>query len=498
MRKGLPTGWRGVAIGLGTLLGTLTGGESPAIATHQEFAQSLPPSTAVCPAQLNAAVGNIATRTGGRWSILVQTQGAPTQRQNLLNRDGSVLLVPASNNKILTTAAAFKRLGAQYRIRTSVLGNTKGPNLATLRLVGRGDPSLTTPKLNTLAQQLTQKGVRQVTQLIGDDTYFRGPAINPLWDPEDLGQAYAAPINSLILNQNIIGLNLIPQQQGQPLRVQWDDPTDATDWILDNQTVTVAPGAGESIDMTRDGGVLTLTGQLQTGSEPDLEGVAIDNPGNYLVRKFRTVLANTKIAVTSSTLVKLTPALATDLELAAVESPPLSKLIFETNQESNNTYAEALLKTLGRVQMPTSQDATASGIAAAKSALTELGVNPNRYSMVDGSGLADRNRASAEAFVQALQGVALLPDARLYRESLPVAGVSGTLKTRFRNTPAQGIVFAKTGTITGVVSLSGYITPPTYAPLVFSIIVNSDQSATAVRRSVDDVVILLTRLKTCN
>jgi serine-type D-Ala-D-Ala carboxypeptidase/endopeptidase (penicillin-binding protein 4) len=452
---------------------------------------------AVCPAQLNAAIGQVISRTGGSWSLLVQTQGAPTQRQNLVNREAARLLIPASNNKVLTTAAVFKRLGATYRIRTSVLGNSSGPNLTTLRLVGRGDPSLTTPQLNALVQQLTQKGIRQVGQLIGDDTYFRGPAINPLWDPEDLGQAYATAINSLILNQNIIGLSVFPQRAGQPLRAQWDDPTDASDWIFDNRTVTVSPSAGESIDLVRDGAVLTLTGQLRAGSEPELVGVAIPNPGNYLVRKFRLALTTAKIPVATSTLVKLSPAPASDVELAAVESPSLSQLIFETNQESNNIYAEALLKTLGRVQNPTSQNATDSGVAAARVALTELGVSPNRYSMVDGSGLADRNRASAEAFVQALQGVALLPDALLYRQSLPVAGMSGTLKTRFRNTPAQGIVFAKTGTITGVVSLSGYMTPPGYSPLVFSIIVNSNQAAGTVRQSVDEIVVLLARLQRC-
>jgi serine-type D-Ala-D-Ala carboxypeptidase/endopeptidase (penicillin-binding protein 4) len=451
----------------------------------------------VCPAQLGDRLNQIVRRTGGRWSVLVQTQGAPTQRQNLANYDGSVLLVPASNTKVLTTAAALRRLGSQYRIRTSVLGNANAPTLATLRIVGRGDPSLSTPQLNTLAQQLVQKGVRQVTQLIGDDTTFRGPTINPFWDPEDAGQAYATAVNSLILNQNIIGLAMIPQRVGQPLVAKWDDPTDAPDWILDNQTVTVAPTAGESIDMRRDAAVLTITGQLRAGSEPELVGVAVPNPGNYLVRKFRMVLNTAKITVGSSTLVRLSPAPATDVELAAVESPPMSKLIFETNQESNNIYAEALLKTLGIVQNPASPNATDSGIAAVRAALTQLGVNPNRYSMVDGSGLADRNRVSAEALVQALQGVALLPDARLYRDSLPVAGVTGTLKNRFRNTPAQGTVFAKTGTITGVVSLAGYVTPPNHPPLVFGMIVNSSQSPSAVRRSVDEFVVLLAQLQRC-
>jgi len=118
--------------------------------------------------------------------------------------------------------------------------------------------------------------------------------------------------------------------------------------------------------------------------------------------------------------------------------------------------------------------------------------------MVDGSGLADRNRASAEALVQTLQAMAQIPEADVFRRSLAVSGVSGTLKNRFRNTSAQGIVSAKTGTITGVVALSGYVAPPNSAPLVFSLIANSSASAGTVRSAVDDVVVLLTRLRSCS
>jgi D-alanyl-D-alanine carboxypeptidase/D-alanyl-D-alanine-endopeptidase (penicillin-binding protein 4) len=201
--------------------------------------------------------------------------------------------------------------------------------------------------------------------------------------------------------------------------------------------------------------------------------------------------------VRQATVVKSTPAPPGEIELAAIASPPLSDLIKETNQQSNNIYAEALLKTLGRLQNPNA-DATTSGIAAIKSILTPLGVNGNQFSMVDGSGLADRNRASATAFVQTLQTIALSPNNAVFRASLPVAGQSGTLKDRFRNTIAQGRVFAKTGTITGVVGLSGYVSPPNYAPLAFSILANySNQSASTVRNTVDEMVIALTSLRRC-
>ena len=392
---------------------------------------SAPANAAICPAQLGTTLDRIVDRLPASWSVLVQTQAPSGTRQNLYARNPFIQLTPASNNKLFTTAAALTKLGAQYQIRTPVFGNSDSPDLATLRVIGQGDPSFGTAQLNTLTQQLRQRGIRQVQQLIGDDTVFRGADFNPFWDQDDRGQGYAPPINSLMLNQN----------------------------------------------------------NVYSG--------AVSNPGNYFVGEFRSRLTNAGIQVKSSTLVKRTPAPIGEVELAAVISPPLSSLIFETNQESDNAYAEAILKTLGHVQDPNSLDSTASGVAAVKSILTELGVNPDRYSMVDGSGLADRNRASAEALVQTLQVMAQRPDADIFRRSLAVAGVSGTLSGRFRNTPAQGIVSAKTGTISGVVALSGYVNPPNYFPIVFSIIVNSGNSASTVRGSVDSLVIALTRLRSC-
>jgi D-alanyl-D-alanine carboxypeptidase/D-alanyl-D-alanine-endopeptidase (penicillin-binding protein 4) len=244
--------------------------------------------------------------------------------------------------------------------------------------------------------------------------------------------------------------------------------------------------------------IVHVSGQLRAGSEPESVAAAIPNPGNYLVQRFRSVLAAAGISVSQSTLLKQTPAPMGEVELAAIASPPLAQLLYDTNQDSNNMYAESLLKTIGQVQTPTNLDATASGIMAVKAILSSLGVNPNRYVQVDGSGLSDRNRASAEAFVQTLQAMAQSPNAQVFRASLPVAGVSGTLKTRFRGTPAQNTVAAKTGTITGVVSLSGYATPRNYPPLVFSILVNdASGSPSSMRDGVDAIVILLTQLRSC-
>jgi serine-type D-Ala-D-Ala carboxypeptidase/endopeptidase (penicillin-binding protein 4) len=186
-------------------------------------------------------------------------------------------------------------------------------------------------------------------------------------------------------------------------------------------------------------------------------------------------------------------------EIAFVESPPLSELLAETNLNSNNLYAEALLRALAvektKIKNQTSADI---GLEVVKASLTKLGINPANYVLVDGSGLSRRNLVTPEAYVQTLRGMARTPAASIYRASLPVAGKSGTLKGRFQGTPAEGIVQAKTGTLTGVVSLSGYVNAPKYEPLVFSIIVNqSQQSATVMRQAIDEIVVLLAQLQRC-
>ena len=457
-------------------------------------------ASSVCASQLPIDINRVISRLPNvRWGVQVQTLSPTTTRKTLYARNATTLLAPASNNKLFTSAAALQKLGGTYRIRTSVTGNSTNSTLTTLRIIGRGDPSLKTSHLNLLAQRLSQRGIRQVTLLVGDDTYFRGAATNPNWDLDDTLQGFGAPVNSLMLNQNGIGLTLFPQSVGRSLRVQWDDPTDIPDWRLNNQSVTVSAGQGESIDVARDRTqpIINIEGQLRAGSASEPVATSISNPGNYLLQKFRTALTQAKITVTQATVVKGTPASAGEVELVSLDSPTLADLLKETNQESNNIYAEVLLKTVG-IQTPNNLDATASGITAVKPILFAIGVPPTQYAMVDGSGLASKNRASAEAFTKTLQGMAQSPNAQVFRASLPVAGVSGTLKNRFRGTAAQGRLQAKTGTISGVTSLSGYLTPLNYPPIAFSILTNySNTSTDTVRSAIDEIVLLMTRLRSC-
>ncbi|AHJ26500.1 D-alanyl-D-alanine carboxypeptidase/D-alanyl-D-alanine-endopeptidase [Nodularia spumigena CS-584] len=447
----------------------------------------------ICPAQLKSAVDAVTNSpefNRVRWGILVKNLA---DEQTLYNRDAEKYFNPASNTKLLTTAAALEQLGADFRIRTSVYQDSDG----VLRVVGRGDPSLKVPQLQELAQQLQQQGITQINQLIADDSYFQGEIVHPSWEWEDLAAYYGAPVNSLIVNENASLFTVSPQTIGKPLQLKWNEPFEAYQWRVENNSVTTEKDESGFVAVSRDlkGPVLRIQGQMAVNSNSTMRAIAVFDPVQNFLRHFRQTLV--KSGITVSQMSNGTSG-KNERELAAVESPPLSELLKETNINSNNLYAEALLRALAKQPLENNQTTADAGLEVVKSSLTKLGVDPTSYILVDGSGLSRKNLISPQALVQTLQAMVKSPQAELFRASLPVAGVSGTLKNRLGDTSAVGIVQAKTGTMTGVVSLSGYVNSPNYQPLAFSIIVNhSEQPARIVRQSMDEIVVLLTQLKRC-
>ncbi|WP_437441058.1 D-alanyl-D-alanine carboxypeptidase/D-alanyl-D-alanine endopeptidase [Sphaerospermopsis torques-reginae] len=470
------------------------------INVNQQIAQAQtpnPPETTTkytCSAQIESSIDAVINRPifkRMRWGILIKPLSSP---QTLYSRDAEKYFIPASNTKLFTTAAALQKLGANFRIRTSVYQDGEG----ILRVVGRGDPSLKNEQLTILAKQLYQKGIREINQLIADDSYFQGEVVHPSWQWEDVQFYYGAPVNSLIVNENASVINFLPQKIGEPLKIQWSNPLDAYNWQIENDSITTPENQPGFVEVYRDlkGQILRIKGQLPVNSQPNITAIAVFDPAQNFLQNFRLILTKAGIKVKRTSV---NNGGKNEQEIAAIESPPLSELLVETNVNSNNLYTEVLLRSLADQQQLARNKTTADlGLEALKNTLTELGIEPNSYMIVDGSGLSRKNIISPEALVQLLQVMAKSSQAEVFRASLPVAGISGTLKNRFLNTSAQGLVQAKTGTMMGVVSLSGYVNVPNYETLVFSIMVNqSEQPASVVRKAMDEIVVLLTQLKRC-
>ncbi len=457
---------------------------------------------AICPNQLPTAINQIIDRPElrrYRWGIVVQSLNGT---EKLYNRDGDRLFIPASNMKLVTTAVALRHLGAATRLKTSVYQLPSTGSLPNLLVVGRGDPSLTTTGLQSIAQQLKQRGMLQIGQISFDDGYFRGEQINSDWEWGDLSTDYAPAINSLMLNQNALSLTLSPSTIGTPLKYSWADGG-WNSWQVDNQTLTAAANQDSSVNAIAVFGkpVLRLTGRLAKNAEATRIDLPVVNPAESFIGGLRRSLSQEQITIGGTRLV-LGQSVANLPEIASINSPTIGELVREANQKSNNIYAEVLLKSIGRThpQHNTSgEDTTSLGIALVKQRLTELGVNPQSYRINDGSGLSRHNLVAPMALIQLLSGMATTPDGKLFRDSLPVGGVSGTLRNRLKGTPAQGIVFAKTGSMSSTITLSGYLNPPKYSPLVFSIMLNQhDTSTSKMSKVIDEIVVLLARLQQCS
>lgn len=188
--------------------------------------------------------------------------------------------------------------------------------------------------------------------------------------------------------------------------------------------------------------------------------------------------SNTKLLTTAAALQRLNPQ-------SSIRSTSLSNWIAITNRRSNNSYADVLLSHIG-------------GSRVAKQTLSKLGVNPRSFHLADGSGLSRNNLATPRALVQLLRAMYYDRNQEVFLSSLPVAGVSGTLRNRLKNTPVRGRVLAKTGTLRGVRALSGYLDHPEYGTLAFSIIVNQpNRSGTSLVRAIDRIVLNLNQTIPC-
>lgn len=490
------------------------------------IAQSSPPVTqspsppALCPNQLQAAIEPIIQQpqlARSRWGILVETLDAdPDNRQTLYELEADRHFIPASTAKLLTTAAALRTLGPDFQIRTSVYqipapsdqfshldtNEVSSSSPTILRVVGRGDPSFDSADLATLVQQIRDRNITQIDQLQLDDNYFQGLTIHPNWEWEDVQAGYGAAVNSLILNQNEVVVDLVPRAVGEPLQVQWRDSNQAAQWQVENYSTTVDTAEPEFLRVGRSfqQPVLQIWGQLQAGAPSADVSVSVFDPVASFGEGLEQALAAQDITIEQIVSLDEPDLPPNSQEIATVISPPLRELIITTNQQSNNLFAEALLRHLGSYVLAASPtDSTAAGLEILSTALASIGVDPTSYETVDGSGLSRHNLVSPTALVQTLQGMAAAPEADLYRQSLAVAGESGTLQYRLADSAIAGRLWGKTGTVSGNISLAGYLEPPNYEPLAFSILINqSDLSSGELRQAIDQIVLQLARLEVCN
>ncbi len=406
------------------------------------------------------------------------------------------LFVPASNTKLYTAALALDTLGPEARFATTLLTTATSLQGSVLRgdliLKGGGDPSLGDPRVSPLtaqwaddmAAELSRRGITRVAgDLVGDDTYFSGPAFGNGWEADDLQSTYAPPVSALSSDGNAMAVIARRDKRGCcKIEVQ---PQALADDIV-NLTRKSAAIEGNHLVIARINGSdkLWISGGLPDERSVQRIAQSVPDPARLAALQLRHALSHHGITVQGRVRVVHWPQDGAGSRsqrttvLMRTSSPPLSQLVQHMLKKSDNFYAQTLLLQVGkkvartgscpdRARTPATSEQW--GLCAMRAMLHRIGLSGDQASFSEGSGLSRRNLVSPEATTSLLVWIQRQPFARLLVDALPIAGVDGTLKHRMNNTPAEGNLRAKTGTLTHAYALAGYVTDARDRRLAFAI-----------------------------
>lgn len=462
-------------------------------------------------AQIDALIGQPRFATAS-WGIAVASLDSGRM---LYAHRADKLLQPASTTKLFTAALSLASLGPDYRMSTRLLsrGSVHNGRLdGQLVLYGMGDPTLGTDSsadwAAQLASQLAARGIRRVHgDLIADDDYFSGPPFGTGWEADDLQSWFAVPSSALSVDENIVDVTVSPgASAGQPASLTLA-PINGIPNLLGKITTTL-PRASGDINLYRAPGSdnLYVFGTVPARSAPTHYRLAMTDPALQAGRQLRQALASRGILISGTVRALHWPQddsalLAHADMLGEVLSPPLMEILKRGLKRSQNLYLQNLLLSVGVHEKATAAsadpaftDTESYGIRAMRRLLTQIGIAPDASEIAEGTGLSRRDLVTPDAMLHLLGYLAGQPYATQLRQALPLAGVDGTLVHRMRDTAAAGNVQAKTGSMSYVHSLAGYVTSASGERLVFAIMLNNYEAAPGEPRASTDVDTIATAL----
>jgi D-alanyl-D-alanine carboxypeptidase/D-alanyl-D-alanine-endopeptidase (penicillin-binding protein 4) len=483
-------------------------------------------------AELQARISEILGRPElGPAMVAIKVSSLETGRV-LFEENANKLVRPASNMKLYTVAAALDRLSPDYRFVTSVFAdekpNDKGVIKGDLTIYGRGDPSLAArfnngdyfKGIDDLATRIAAAGVKKVEgDLVGDESYFTGPQYGSGWEWEDLQWYYGAEVSALTVNDNALDLFVKPGAKVGDAAVITTGPPDPL-LRIDNKVVTAAKGTKRELNAFRGLGTdeLSIKGTIALDDKGYTGGIGISRPALLFTYLLRASLAQRGVTIkgrsrtidsrSGDSLIPrppLNPAAIKPngpelVEIASLQSVPFSAIAAQTLKPSQNLYTEIILRTLGTVVPPAAgsslsdinRTSESDGLEVVKKFLSEAGLTSSSLVLSDGSGLSRNDMITAEGTIQLLTYMHRHRYASVFRDALPIAGVDGTLRNRFKGTLAENNLRAKTGTLSSANSLSGYVRDAAGEELAFSIMVNNYPQDADVRAScIEPIAILL-------
>ncbi|MEC7640670.1 MAG: D-alanyl-D-alanine carboxypeptidase/D-alanyl-D-alanine-endopeptidase, partial [Nitrospinota bacterium] len=415
--------------------------------------------------------------------------------ESLYQYQSNHLFIPASNLKLITTAAAMTYLGPNYRFTTELHtdGEVKEDVLhGNLYFKGFGDPKLVTEHMWILANQLKNQPIKKVGgNLIADDSFFDNVRRVKSWKKKFGAEAYNAPLGALSFNFNTVTVFVLPGPSAGSKPVVVVDPN--TDYTrVSNQAVTLPANSRNRLIVNRvDHGEfneIVLTGGIPHNGARSRYFLNITNPAYYAARVFKLFLAQAGVEVTGEIQNGILPDNAK--LLLQHESEPLSLILRGLNKFSNNFVAEQVVKAIAAKKFGAPGN-TKNGVKVINEYMQSLGFAADGFTLVDGSGLSRNSRLSPNHIVAVLRDVdgdmSIFPE---FISSLAVMGQDGSVKERMNGRSGTQRLRVKTGTLNGVSSISGYFQADNRERFAFSILMNDLKCGNNAAISIQDKILM--------
>jgi D-alanyl-D-alanine carboxypeptidase/D-alanyl-D-alanine-endopeptidase (penicillin-binding protein 4) len=468
------------------------GTASPALASQQMLQQRVDAALAAAPA-------------GTRFGLMVTTEDG----RELIAINPDSRFIPASNTKMLTTAAIFANMAGldqpDVAGGASVRLGLRGRRAPDVILTGHGDARLSSAPdciINCLAALADAVAARtkRVRHIVGDDSLLPDQRWSPGMSWNNIQSRYGTAISALTLDDNELVMRVVPERVGHRPAIDI-----LPYYEVVNLATTVAEGATElQFHRFPNSRTVRLTGTIMAGAEPEMLRLGIDDPAHFAAWRLRTLLEARGVRVAGETQVRHRPFTPSDdpaertgppasrppeaEALARLAPPPLADDLIHVNKASQNLHAELLIRRLG---LAAGSGSIEDGVAAIAAMMERAGVPRTAWDLSDGSGMSTYNRLSPRATATLLRWAAGQPWGGAWRSTFPVAGVDGTLARRFRGTPLEGRLFAKTGSLNATNALSGYMTARSGRTLIFSFYANDVPGDAAATQVMDAALALI-------
>ena len=452
------------------------------------------------PLQSFASINGTITSNLGSSNVALTIRDIDTGKI-IFSHNGDKLMRPASNMKLVSGAAALGILGEDYRFTTDLYmdGTIKNKVLnGNIYIKGSGDPTLTKADFLEFAKVLKRNGIRTINgNLIGDDTAFTGSTLPVGVDKTDESYYFGARTSAITMSQNAdfdastVIINAKPDKVGA--KPTYTIEPNLSGLIISNQAKTVSKGQKNTISIKRiyNSNKVVISGNLPQGSSAK-EWVTLQNPSKNTMQAIKIALEGAGIKFANSSKIVLAPVSNKAKLLHTNKSRTLAAIFPAFMKLSNNSIADILVKAIGQQEL--GEGSTAVGTQVLRSYSESINVPVSTWRFADGSGLSDSNRVTTNGLSQLLFNVQKEPYFKTYFNSLPVAGnsermVGGTLRKRLTATNLQNRIFAKTGYIPNVYTLSGYVKGNSGKQYIFSILLeNKANGITYIDRAMASLV----------